>query len=211
MRASNTTEAYDDRPRGGGHIGGNINAIAREPWQGGVNDVVQSAQEGDTAAFEQLYRDHAGRVYAVCLRMTADPGRAEELSQDVFLRAWDKLSTFRGDAAFSTWLHRLAVNVVLADRRSQGKRWARLVTTDDMEPYESVAADPGPQANPAGAGVDLDRAIASLPEGARTVFVLYEIEGYRHEEIAEAMGTAVGTSKAQLHRARKLLREALER
>ena len=176
-----------------------------------MNEVVRSAQAGDAAAFEQLYREHVGRVYAVCLRMTADPGRAEELSQDVFLRAWDKLSTFRGDAKFSTWLHRLTVNVVLADRRSQGKRWARLVTTDDMQPYEGGAGERGPQTTPAGADVDLERAIASLPDGARTVFVLYEIEGYRHEEIADEMGTAVGTSKAQLHRARKLLREALER
>jgi len=135
-----------------------------------VNDVVRRAQAGDQAAFEDLYRDHAGRVYALCLRMTADVGRAEELAQDVFLRAWTKLSTFRGDAAFSTWLHRLAVNVVLADRRSQGKRWSRLIATDDLEVFEGAVA-----------------------------------------EIAEVTGTAVGTSKAQLHRARKLLREALER
>jgi len=175
-------------------------------------DAVQRAQGGDQAAFEELYRDHVGRVYALCLRMTGDRGRAEELAQDVFLRAWTKLSTFRGDAAFSTWLHRLAVNVVLAHRRSRGKRWARLMGTDDLELYEGVAAKAG-LAEPAkptpGARRDLEEAIATLPDGARTVFVLYEIEGYRHDEIAEATGTAVGTSKAQLHRARKLLREAL--
>jgi len=176
-----------------------------------VNDVIRRAQDGDTAAFEELYRDHAGRVYALCLRMTADPGRAEELSQDAFLRAWSKLSTFRGDAAFSTWLHRLTVNVVLADRRSQGKRWARMVMTDDMEPFEGATAEARPEKSAAGTGVDLERAIATLPEGARTVFVLYQIEGHRHEEIAEMTGTAVGTSKAQLHRARRLLREALEK
>jgi len=178
-----------------------------------VNDAVDRAQAGDQAAFEQLYRDHVGRVYALCLRMTADVGRAEELTQDVFLRAWTKLSTFRGDSAFSTWLHRLAVNVVLADRRSQGKRWALLKGADELEPYEAVAARDGRAqvgAPRKGDRLDLDAAIATLPEGARTVFVLYEIEGYRHEEIAEATGTAVGTSKAQLHRARKLLREALQ-
>lgn len=177
-----------------------------------MSDAVGRAQEGDQAAFEELYRDHAGRVYALCLRMTGDHGRAEELTQDVFLRAWTKLSTFRGDAAFSTWLHRLAVNVVLAHRRSRGKRWARLTATDDLEPYESVAAKTGlaePERAPKGSLIDLEEAIATLPEGARTVFVLYEIEGYRHDEIAAATGTAVGTSKAQLHRARKLLREAL--
>jgi RNA polymerase sigma-70 factor (ECF subfamily) len=178
-----------------------------------VKDAVSRAQAGDQAAFEELYRAHSGRVYALCLRMTADTGRAEELSQDVFLRAWTKLSTFRGDAAFSTWLHRLAVNVVLADRRSQGKRWARLVGTDELEPYEGVSARAGlsePDEAPRGARMDLDGAIAGLPEGARKVFVLYEIEGYRHEDIAQLTGTAVGTSKAQLHRARKLLREALQ-
>ncbi|MGD8329950.1 MAG: sigma-70 family RNA polymerase sigma factor [Acidobacteriota bacterium] len=145
--------------------------------------------------------------------MTADVGRAEELTQDVFLRAWTKLSTFRGDAAFSTWLHRLAVNVVLADRRSQGKRWALLKGADELEPYEGAALRAG-RAEAGGPRkgdrMDLDEAIAALPDGARKVFVLYEIEGYRHEEIAEATGTAVGTSKAQLHRARKLLREALQ-
>jgi RNA polymerase sigma-70 factor (ECF subfamily) len=187
--------------------------MAREARYGGVRDAVGRAQAGDQAAFEELYRDHVGRVYALCLRMTADTGRAEELAQEVFLRAWTKLSTFRGDAAFSTWLHRLTVNVVLADRRSQGKRWALLKGADDLEPFEGAAARAAPEeaeGGAKGARLDLEGAIATLPEGARKVFVLYEIEGYRHEEIAAATGTAVGTSKAQLHRARKLLREALQ-
>ena len=173
-------------------------------------NAVRRAQAGDQAAFEELYRAQVGRVYALCLRMTADPGRAEELAQDAFLRAWTKLSTFRGDAAFSTWLHRLTVNVVLADRRSAGKRWARLVGADDLEPYEAVTSRSAAEPAPRGSSIDLEEAIAGLPEGARTVFVLYEIKGYRHEEIAAATGTAVGTSKAQLHRAKKLLRKALE-
>lgn len=174
-----------------------------------MSDLVEQARSGDTAAFRQLYEENVGRVYALCLRMTGDPGRAEELAQDAFLRAWDKLDTFRGEAKFSTWLHRLAVNVVLAHRRSRGKRWNRLVMTDDMRPYEAVTTAPEPGDRTA--GMDLERAIAGLPDGARTVFVLFEIEGLRHAEIAELTGTAVGTSKAQLHRARKLLREALDR
>ncbi len=191
--------------RDGGVISATFQGLRRMQ----MNDLVRAAQRGDTAAFEQLYRDNIGRVYALCLRMTADPGRAEELSQDAFLRAWSKLSSYRGDAAFSTWLHRLAVNVVLADRRSQGKRWAKLVMTDDMAPFgngESSSAAEGSALE-----MDLEQAIASLPDGARTVFVLHAIEGYQHDEIAEMTGTAVGTSKAQLHRARRLLREVLER
>ncbi len=187
--------------------------MAGEVRTGDLRDAVGRAQAGDQAAFEELYRDQVGRVYALCLRMTADKGRAEELAQDVFLRAWTKLSTFRGDSAFSTWLHRLAVNVVLADRRSQGKRWGLLVGADDLEPFEGAVSRAAPREVEVGARgeqLDLEGAIAALPEGARKVFVLYEIEGYRHEEIAEVTGTAVGTSKAQLHRARKLLREALQ-
>ena len=200
-----------NRPGRGGHHGGDIRATVREPRRGRMIDLVRRAKGGDSAAFEQLYREHVGRVYALCLRMTADPGHAEDLAQDVFLRAWNKLSSFRGQAAFSTWLHRLAVNVVLADRRSQGKRWGRLIMTDDLAPFEAIDGGSRAGRSERGTGMDLEAAIASLPDGARTVFVLYDVEGYRHEEIAELTGTAVGTSKAQLHRARRLLREALGR
>ena len=166
------------------------------------SDLVRRAQAGDRAAFQRLYEDHVGRVYALCVRLTGDPEDAMERTQDVFVRAWGKLNSFRGEAAFATWLHRLAVNVVLMDRRSAGRRERR---TD-------AAAVLGPRSEPApraGLAVDLERAIAALPPGARSVFVLYDVEGYRHEEIAEMTGIAAGTSKAQLHRARKLLREAL--
>jgi RNA polymerase sigma-70 factor (ECF subfamily) len=166
------------------------------------SDLVRRAQAGDRAAFRGLYEDHVGRVYALCLRLTGDPEDAMERTQDVFVRAWDKLATYRGDAAFATWLHRLAVNVVLADRRSAGRRERRV----------DAAAALGPRSAPApraGLAVDLERAIAALPPGARAVFVLYDVEGYGHEEIAGLIGIAAGTSKAQLHRARKLLREAL--
>ena len=169
-------------------------------------DVVRRAQEGDVAAFEQLYRENLNRVYALCLRLSGDGQRAEELTQDVFVRAWQRMGSFQGKSAFSTWLHRLAVNVVLGERRSEGIRIAKVFGTDDLEAYER----PGRPTDP-GDRMDLERAIATLPPGARAVFVLHDVEGYKHEEIAEMHGSAVGTCKAQLHRARRLLREALGR
>jgi RNA polymerase sigma-70 factor (ECF subfamily) len=168
---------------------------------------VRRAQQGETAAFEQLYHAHVGRVYALCLRLCGDPARAEELTQDVFVRAWEKLESFQGKSAFSTWLHRLAVNVVLGDRRSEGVRVHRVFATDEPEKYET----PSMRGSDPGTAMDLERAIAQLPPGARAVFVLHDVEGYKHEEIAQMQGSAVGTCKAQLHRARRLLREALGR
>jgi RNA polymerase sigma-70 factor (ECF subfamily) len=171
-----------------------------------IADWVRQAQNGDRVAFEQIYRENVGRVYAVCLRLLANSGRAQELTQDVFVRAWEMIGTFRGESAFSSWLYRLAVNVVLVDLRAKKRRIARVMTTDDLSPYDKD----GRHSNP-GSAIDLERAIAALPEQARAVFVLHDIEGYRHDEIAALMGVAEGTSKAQLHRSRKLLREALER
>jgi len=171
-----------------------------------VSDPVRLAQQGDQEAFAQLYRAHAGRVYALCLRLAGDAVEARRLTQDVFVRAWERLGLFRGDSAFSTWLHRLAVNVILADRRAAGRRLKRVVTATDAPVHDGPARQ---QWSPE--RLDLERAIAELPPGARAVFVLHEIEGYGHEEIAALTGIAVGTSKAQLHRARRLLREALER
>jgi len=172
-------------------------------------ELVRRAQAGDRIAFEQLYRDNVGRVYALCFRMAGTAELAEELAQDVFVRAWQKLGSFRGESAFSSWLHPLTVNVALSERRSRRRRVARVMTTDDLTAFER----PGPSApfdSPA-AGFDLERALATLPPGARAVFVLHDVEGYKHQEIAELTGVATGTSKAQLHRARKLLREALTR
>jgi RNA polymerase sigma-70 factor (ECF subfamily) len=168
--------------------------------------VVRRAQKGDVAAFEQLYHENLGRVFALCLRLSGDRGRAEELTQDVFVRAWEKLGSFEGKSAFSTWLHRLAVNVVLGDRRSEKSRTAKVMVTDDLEAF-----DTGSPVHDPGISIDLERAIATLPPGARAVLVLHDVEGYRHDEIAEMHGTAVGTCKAQLHRARRLLRERLGR
>lgn len=165
---------------------------------------IEKALGGDARAFEQLYRKHSGRVYALCLRMTGDPALAQELAQDAFVRAWEKLDSFRGHSQFGTWLHRLTVNVVLTALRSRGRRQQREFATDDLADL-GVAA---PASEP-GVMEDLERAIASLPEGARKVFVLHDLEGYKHEDIAEMTGTATGTCKAQLHRARRLLREKL--
>jgi RNA polymerase sigma-70 factor (ECF subfamily) len=169
-----------------------------------TDDRVARAQAGDQQAFRDLYQEHVGRVYALCLRLTADAVAAEERTQDVFVRLWDKLRTFRGESAFSSWLHRLTVNVVLNERRTSGRRAQRVAVVANPEGV-------GEDGSLAGLGLDLERAIARLPEGAREVFVLYDIEGYGHAEIAELVGIAVGTSKAQLFRARRLLREMLER
>lgn len=166
--------------------------------------LVARAQAGDGGAFEQLYRLNVGRVFALCRRLCRDEAEAEELTQESFVRAYERLALFRGDSAFSSWLHRLTVNVVLGKWRGQSRYRQRVLPLEDFEGYEPE----GPAADQ-GSAIDLERAIAGLPKGARTVFVLYDIEGYQHDEIAEATGLAVGTSKAQLHRARRLLREAL--
>jgi len=170
------------------------------------DDLVARAQAGDQTAFRELYRQHAGRVYALCLRLTGDARDADERTQDVFVRLWDKLRSFRGESAFSSWLHRLAVNVVLNERRTTGRRERRVMPAEDPD---NVAGTQ--HAAPLHLNIDLERAIADLPDGAREVFVLYDIEGYGHGEIAELVGIAEGTSKAQLFRARRLLREKLER
>ncbi|MFQ5889537.1 MAG: RNA polymerase sigma factor [Gemmatimonadota bacterium] len=169
-----------------------------------VDELVLRSRNGDRGAFEQLYRAHVGRVYALCLRLSADALQAEELTQDVFVRAWERLETFRGESAFGSWLHRLAVNAFLGSARSERRRWRREATAAPLS-LVGTARWGGPEA----IGIDLERAIASLPAGARAVFILHDVEGYRHREIAEILGIAAGTCKAQLHRARRLLRESL--
>jgi RNA polymerase sigma-70 factor (ECF subfamily) len=169
-------------------------------------DLVARAQAGDRAAFDALYAEHVGHVYAVCLRMTGDGTRAEHLTQDAFVRAWRSLGTFHGQSAFSTWLHRLAVNIVLEEERRTNRRERRVIGGDHLEAYDAATRPSDPEAR-----LDLERAIAALPPGARQVLVLHDVEGYRHAEIARLMGIAVGTAKAQLHRARKLLRGMLTR
>ncbi len=164
------------------------------------------AQRGDVAAFEELYRTHCSRIYALCLRMVADRSRAEDLTQEAFVRAWEKLASFRGESAFLSWLYRLAVNVVLSDVRSRRRREGDVAGLE-----ESRLPDPRAVPHRVGACIDLERAIESLPPQARMVFVLHDVQGYRHREIAGLMGLAVGTSKAQLHHARRRLREALRK
>ncbi len=170
----------------------------------GESGLVERAASGDVEAFEKLYRVNVGRVYALCLRMAGDPTLAEELAQEAFVRAWQNLDSFRGASAFSTWLHRVTVNVVLGHRRSTARREARVRAVGDDLPQNVAGRDAGTAES-----IDLERAISSLPDGARTVFVLHDVEGFRHREVSRLMGIAVGTSKAQLHRARKLFRKAL--
>lgn len=163
------------------------------------------ARDGDMAAFEQLYRRHTGRIYAVCLRITADHGAAEECTQDAFVRAWSALTQFRGESSFGTWLTRIAVNAAL-QRLKLERRLLRLVQTDGENVMENLTApDETPEAD-----IDLDGLIATLPPAARAVFVLHAIEGYSHEEIASMTGIATGTSKAHVHRARQLLQARLQ-
>jgi RNA polymerase sigma-70 factor (ECF subfamily) len=156
-------------------------------------------------AFEHLYRLHVSRVHAICLRMTANPSRAEELTQRAFLTVWEKLPLFRGESAFASWLHRVAVNTVLADLRAEHRSTPRVFGTEDPSVFETAPRGPA-----VGVRLDLEEAIAALPTQARAVFVLHDVEGWQHDEIAAQLGVATGTSKAQLHRARKLLQEALQ-
>lgn len=171
----------------------------------GSDEVIRRAQSGDETAFDRLYDEQVGRIYSLCLRMSGNRGEAERLTQDVFVRLWQQLPSFRGDSAFSSWLHRLAVNVVLQDRRSDERRTARVESIDDLSEVRENRTERADHE----LRLDLERAIAALPYGARVVLVLHDIEGYRHEEIAQLCGIAVGTTKAQLHRARRLLRESL--
>jgi len=165
--------------------------------------LVRRSLDGDMAAFEQLYRGHVGRVHGAILRLVGmDRGRAEELTQDAFVRAWQKLSSFRHESAFSTWLYRLGVNTALMELR--GRRDSKETDVEDLD----LAAG-GDVPFCAGERGDLERAVSKLPPRARAVLVLHDVEGWKHEEIANELGMAVGSSKAQLHRARGLLRRTL--
>ena len=168
-----------------------------------LTDDIRAAQRGDQRAFESLYRAHGGRVFALCVRLSGNRERAEVLTQDAFVRAWEMLPSFRGEAAFTTWMHRVTVNVVLRSLHNASIRSSREVADERLEEIapstHSSVSD----------SMDLEEAIAQLPEQARIVFVLHDVEGFTHEEIAEQLGIAAGTSKSQLHRARSLLREML--
>lgn len=175
-------------------------------------ELARRAADGDEPAFDRLYADHVRRVYATCLRMCADPERARRLTQDVFVRAWERLESYRGESRFSSWLHRVTVNVVIESQRGR-KRWRRLFVreTEAEATPTATSASPASVVPREGDRLDLERAIASLPPGARTALVLRDVEGHSYEEVAELMGVAMGTVKAQIHRARRLMRERLER
>ncbi|MGQ0800027.1 MAG: RNA polymerase sigma factor [Pseudomarimonas sp.] len=165
--------------------------------------LVQRAAAGNQAAFEQLYRRHVRRVHGAIWRLLGgSDARAEELTQDAFVRAWQALPSFRGESAFGTWLYRLAINTALMDVRRRAGGVANETTDDSLELHASVAAEPS-------LGIDLSALVTRLPPRARAVLILFDIEGWTHEEIAVQLEMAVGSSKAQLHRARGLLRQHL--
>ena len=168
-------------------------------------DLIRQSLGGSRGAFERIYRENAGQVYALCLRLLADPSEAAEALQDTFVRAWQTLGTFRQECPLAGWIHRIAVSTSLMRMRSRRRRGSHFSSSGepDMPADEQPAPDPG-------SSVDLEDAIAKLPPQARAVVVLHDIEGYRHEEIAEFLSIAPGTSKAQLHRARILLKEVLQ-
>ena len=166
--------------------------------------LVESAKRGSKAAFETLYRNHVGKVYGLCLRMTANRATAEDCTQDAFIQAWRSLPAFESRSAFGTWLHRIAVNAVLA----QGRRRSERLGTSGSAEDEAVAL-PDPSVGDAGTVLDLEAGLRRLPAGARQALVLVGLYGYSHEEAAELLGVAVGTCKSQVHRARQLLGERL--
>lgn len=182
-------------------------AIAVAEQRSRPDDITDArlAAEGDVRAFERLYRRHVDRVYSLVRRMLDDQ-LADEVTQDVFVRAWRKVDTFRGDAAFGTWLHRLAINVILGRRRKLAIRRERFVGDPGVVlETTSRTRSAAPQ------GPEFEAGLRELPDGAREVFVLHDIEGYKHREIAEMLGVTVGTTKAQLHRARMAMREFVAR
>ena len=175
-------------------------------------EAIARAQQGDATSFEALYALHKRRVYSLCLRMTGNLAAAEDLTQEAFLQLYRKIASFRGESAFSTWLHRLAVNVVLMHLRRKGLPEVSLEETLEPQQEDAPRKDIGAPDQVLAGSVDrvnLERAIESLPPGYRIIFVLHDIEGYEHNEIAEMMGCSIGNSKSQLHKARMKLRELL--
>ncbi|MDQ2891185.1 MAG: RNA polymerase sigma factor [Gemmatimonadota bacterium] len=188
---------------------GDTDRTADDPSRSGSPSIAPSiliprVLAGDLDAFEALYRAHSGETYALCLRMSGDVLSAQELVQDVFVRAWERLASFRNESAFGSWLHRLAVNVVLETFRSDRRRLARVTPEADLTQFPSAVTG-----GSLDEGMDLDTAISKLPTGARIAFVLHDVEGYTHDEIATLTGLAAGTIRAQVFRARQLLMRTL--
>jgi RNA polymerase sigma-70 factor (ECF subfamily) len=192
-----------------GPSGAGVATLQRNPTSVAEAELADAAlaASGDGRAFERLYRAHVPRIHTLARRMV-DADHADDLTQEVFVRAWEKLGTFRGEAAFGTWLHRLAVNVILGRRKAIGTERQRIAADDG-----AIDATPGgemPESTGAW-GIDFEEAVARLPQRARQVFLLHDVVGYRHDEIAGMLGIVAGTSKSQLHHARMALREYLER
>ena len=175
----------------------------RRPRSADADDAKRAAK-GDPEAFERLYHAHVARIHSLARRMLGERD-ADEATQDAFVRAWEKLGTFRGEAAFGTWLHRLAINLFLGQRAKRAKEWER------MQGGQELAEVAGGKREGLELHIDFEAAIGRLPSGAREVFVLHDVEGYKHHEIADMIGVTTGTTKAQLHRARMALRRYVER
>jgi RNA polymerase sigma-70 factor, ECF subfamily len=176
-------------------------------------EAIARAQQGDAECFEALYGLHKRRVYSLCLRMTGNVAEAEDLTQEAFLQLYRKIATFRGESAFSTWLHRLSVNVVLMHLRKKGLPEVSLEESMEPQQEDGPRKDIGTRDNVLAGSIDrvnLERAVESLPPGYRIIFVLHDVEGYEHNEIAEMMGCSIGNSKSQLHKARMKLRDLLK-
>jgi len=172
--------------------------------------LTKAAAQGNMAAFEEVYQRHHRRVYSICLRMLQNATEAEDLTQDVFIQLYRKIGGFRGDSAFTTWLHRLTVNQVLMHFRKRNVKFEK--TTEEGEtPVQVVGGTENPRKMPVVDKIAIENAIEQLPKGYRNVFVLHDVEGYEHEEVAKILGCSVGTSKSQLHKARLKLRKLLQK
>ena len=185
-----------------------VTAAETETSQTSDYALAQAASSGEMTAFEELYQRHNRRVYSLCLRMTQNVSEAEDLAQEVFIQLFRKIGSFRGESAFTTWLHRLTVNQVLMHFRKRSVKLEQ--TTEEGEtPIQIVTGTANPNSMPVVDRIALDKAVGQLPPGYRTVFLLHDVEGHEHEEIARMLGCSVGTSKSQLHKARMKLRMLL--
>src|ERR1044072_1221330 len=190
--------------------GGLVATKKSEPAPNSDLALAVAAGKGDMGAFEKLYERHNRRVYSLCLRMTQNAAEAEDLAQEAFIQLFRKIGSFRGDSAFTTWLHRLTVNQVLMHFRKRNVKFEK--TTEEGEtPVQIVSGTENPRKMPIVDKIALENAIAQLPNGYRKVFVLHDVEGYEHEEVARLLGCSVGTSKSQLHKARLKLRKLLKK
>jgi RNA polymerase sigma-70 factor, ECF subfamily len=186
-------------------MGGPNDTLPASGDDGQVDAIVRRAQQGDVNAFEAVYRAQAPVIHALCRRMSGNERDARELVQDVFVRAWEKLESFRGQSTLATWLHRLAINVVLQHLRTAKRDGLRMIDDVDDAAFGTRSPAMGIEV-----GIDMDWALAQLPAGARSVFVLHDIHGYSHDEIAQMTGIAAGTARAQLWRARRALTRLLD-